>query len=149
MKNNKGFSIVETMVALAITTTVVAAAGYYIGFLSNIHQTASLKRSTAVAIHSFAENIRFNLSLYQVTFDNSLSNEENMLSFDRLPLAISGNRVIPRSECSSNPCKAYFGYIIIPSEFTRNLYQVKFMVASAHDRGVKWQEDYAYFITVK
>lgn len=149
MKNRKGFSLVETLVALGIGAVIAGAIAGYVAYLSKMHQTMILQKSTSQAIHAFAENIRFNLSLYQISFDNSVPREEALLAADKLPLAISENNVIPRSECSRKPCRAYLGYIIIPSEFVRNLYQVKFMVANVGSKEVVWQKDYSYYITVK
>ncbi|MNS84873.1 hypothetical protein D3C72_1187150 [compost metagenome] len=107
-----------------------------------------LRRVTGNTIHSFAESMRFNMSLYQITFDNSLTKEAEMLDPSKLPLGISRNNVVPRAECATKGCQAHFGYIIIPSIFIRNLYELKFKVVSP-DGKATWEQTYSYYITNK
>lgn len=148
MKNNKGFTLVEVSVATLLGALVTYAAISYITYLSGLNSRMTLRRIAANTIHSYTENIRYNLSLYQVSFDNSLEKENELLDFKNLPLAISDSTVVPRTECAKVGCQAYFGYIIIPSEFVRNLYQVKMRIWNASGKeGQGW--DQTYFITTR
>lgn len=148
MKDNKGFTLIEVSVAAFLGAMVAYAAISYITYLSNLNSRMTLRRIAANTVHSYVENIRYNLSLYQVSFDNSIEKEKELLALPNLPLAISDSVVVPRSECSKIGCQAYFGYIIIPSEFVRNLYQVKIRVWNANGKeGQGW--DQTYFITTR
>lgn len=148
MKNNKGFTLIEVSVAAFLGAMVAYAAISYITYLSNLNSRMTLRRIASNTIHSYAENIRYNLSLYQVSFNNSPEKENELLALNNLPLGISDSVVVPRSECAKVGCQAYFGYIIIPNEFVRNLYQVKIRVWNASGKeGQGW--DQTYFITTR
>lgn len=146
--NNKGFTLLEILIALVIGSITAACIASYITFLSRLHNQMKLRRASGDAIHAMAESIRFNLSLFQVSFDNSLSKEKEMLDPANLPLAVSKNTLVQRTECTKVPCQAYVGYIIIPSEIIRNVYEVKFLAVST-DKEATWKTNFSYFITVK
>lgn len=149
MKNQKGFTLIEILVSLIIGCVTAAVIASYISYLARLNAQMKLRRISGEAIHSLAESIRYNLSLFQVSFDNSTTKEDELLAVDKLPLAISNHNLINRTECSDQtPCQAYVGYIIIPSEIVRNLYQVKFSAVSTDAEG-KWRQNFTYFITVK
>lgn len=147
--NNKGFTILEVLVTTVVGGITAYMVASYMTDLNKLHQQLKLRRLTGEAVHSIAESIRFNLSYYQVTFDNSVTKELEVLTPSKLPLGVSKGSVIQKSECATRGCEAYMGYLIIPSEFVRNLYQVKFKIVSAKDMGVSWDKTYTYFITVK
>jgi prepilin-type N-terminal cleavage/methylation domain-containing protein len=150
--NNKGFTLIEILLALLIGCITAACIASYISFLAGLNNRMKLRRASGEAIHAMAESIRFNLSLFQVTYDNSNAKEEEMLAPAALPLAVASNTIVPRSTCGTGTpmvrCTAYVGYIIVPSEIIRNLYQVKFLAVST-DKEAKWKTDFTYFITVK
>lgn len=148
MKNQKGFTLVEILISLVIGCITAAVIASYISYLARLNAQMKLRRISGEAIHSLAESIRFNLSLFQVSFDNSTDKEEEMLAPDKLPLAISNHNLVQRAECEKVSCQAFVGYIIIPSEIVRNLYQVKFLAVSTDKEG-KWRQNFTYFITVK
>jgi len=148
--NNKGFTLIEILVALLIGCITAACIASYIAFLAGLNNRMKLRRASGEAIHAMAESIRFNLSLFQVTYDNRQAKEDEMLAPAALPLAVASNTIVPRSTCGTATvrCTAYVGYIIVPSEIIRNLYQVKFLAVST-DKEAKWKTDFTYFITVK
>lgn len=149
MKNQKGFTLIEILISLVIGSITAAVIASYISYLARLNAQMKLRRVSGEAIHSLAESIRYNLSLFQVSFDNSLEKEKELLAVDKLPLAISNHTLIKRSECVGQvTCQAFVGYIIIPSEIVRNLYQVKFLAVSTDAEG-KWRQNFTYFITVK
>lgn len=148
IKNQKGFTLIEILIALVIGSITAAVIASYISYLARLNAQMKLRRVSGEAIHSLAESIRFNLSLFQASFDNSITKEKEMLDPAKLPLAIQNHNLVQRSECAKVACQAYVGYIIIPSEIVRNLYQVKFLALSTDEEG-KWRQTFTYFITVK
>ena len=144
----KGFTVIEVLIALVIGFITIYATTSYLSYMAGLNAKMKLRRVTGNTIHSYAESMRFNMSLYQVTFDNSLTKEAEMLDPAKLPLGISRNNVVPRAECALKGCQAHFGYIIIPSIFIRNLYELKFKVVSP-DGKATWEQTYSYYITNK
>jgi prepilin-type N-terminal cleavage/methylation domain-containing protein len=148
MMNKKGFTIVEVLVASVIGVITAGVVASYISYLARVNQEMKIRRIAGNVVHSISESIRFNLSLFQVSFNNSPEHEEEMLKPANLPLGISNSKVIQRADCAKYGCQAYLGYIIIPSLLVRNLYEVKFLATSVDVEG-KWKTDFTYFITVK
>jgi type II secretory pathway pseudopilin PulG len=148
IKNSKGFTIVEILVTSVIGVLTALVVAGYLSYLAKLNQEMKIRRISGNIVHSISESIRFNLSLFQVTFDNSKDKEDAMLLPANLPLGISNSTLIQRTECVKYGCQAYLGYIIIPSDIVRNLYEVKFLAVST-DKEARWQTDYTYFITVK
>lgn len=146
--NKKGFTLLEVLIALVIGSITAACIASYISFLSRLHNQMKLRRVAGDAIHALAESVRFNLSLFQVSFDNSPTKGAELLDPAKLPLAVSNNGIVQRTECLKVRCQAYVGYIIIPSEIVRNVYEVKFLAVSI-DEEAKWRQNFSYFITVK
>lgn len=148
IRNKKGFTIIEVLVTSVIGVVTAGVVASYISYLARLNQEMKIRRIAGNVVHSISESIRFNLSLFQVSFDNSVASEEEMLKVENLPLGISNSTVVQRSQCAKVGCQAYLGYVIIPSEFVRNLYQVRFRATSIDAEG-KWKVEFTYFITVK
>ena len=148
MKNQKGFTVIEILVALVVGSITVYATTSYLTFMAGLNERMKLRRVTGNTVHSYAESMRFNMSLYQVNFDNTVSREESLMDAANLPLGISKNNVVPRSECAKVGCQAHLGYIISPSIFIRNLYELKFRITSP-DGKVSWDQSFNYYITNK
>lgn len=148
LDNRKGFTLVEVLVTAVIGVVTAGVVASYISYLARLNQELKIRRISGNIVHSVAESIRFNLSLYQVSFDNSLEKEKEMLLPANLPLGISNSVLVQRSECATVGCQAYLGYMIMPSLTVRNLYEVKFLAVSTDKEG-KWKADFTYFITVK
>ena len=148
IKNQKGYTLIEILIAAAIGSISVYALSSFLVGLNKMNAELRLKRVTGNTIQSLAESIRFNTSLFQVTFDNSGAAEQKLLAPASLPLGITTDgTMVQRSDCSLYGCRAYAGYVIIPHEFIRNLYQVRFLVVNSSNVSEKWES--SYYITVK
>lgn len=148
LTNQKGQAMIETMIAMVIGLISTYAMVSYLVDLNAINGRLKLQRLSREAIQAYAENIRYDTSLFQVTFDNSGSAEAQILAPAKLPLGITGeSSVIQRADCAKLGCLAYMGYVIIPHEFIRNLYEVKFVVINSSNESAKWET--SYYITVK
>lgn len=148
--NKRGFTLVEVLVTAAIGLVTAGVVASYVSYLAKLNHEIKIRRISGNIVHSIAESIRYNLSLFQVTFDNNSDTEKAILVPAKLPLGISNSSLIQRSECPTSKygCQAYLGYVIVPSDLVRNLYRVKFLATST-DAGAKWKTEFEYFITVK
>ncbi|MBO9665953.1 MAG: type II secretion system protein [Bdellovibrio sp.] len=148
IKNNKGFTILETLAAAVVGILVAYATFSYLTFSAKLTNQLKLSRVSNDVVQSIVESIRFNLSLYQVSFETSLDKEDELLKQEKLPYGISNGNLVARDQCGKTvPCQAYFGYIIVPSIFIRNLYQVNLRVSLPGREEAS--KKYTYFITVK
>lgn len=153
--SNRGFTMIELLASVAIGIIVSYSTYYYISYIAGMTSQLKLSRVANDNVQAIVESIRFNLSMYQVTFETNVKKEDALLTADKLPYGISNGNLIPREQCAKDGCQAYFGYVIVPSLFVRNLYQVdiKIALASQNILANKWKEEqwkkYTYFITVK
>lgn len=146
IKNQRGFTLIEVLVTAAIGVITASVIASYIAYLAKLNNEIKIRRISGNIVHSIAESVRYNLSLFQVSFDNNPDSVKAMLKADKLPLGISNSKLIQRTECATLGCQAYLGYVIVPNDVVRNLYQVKFQVTGTDGEG-KWE--FEYFITVK
>lgn len=148
MKNQNGYTMIEVLIAAAIGSFVVYTMASFLVGLNKLNAQLRLRRISSATMQSYAENIRFDTSLFQVTFNNGGSAEAQLLDPKNLPLGVTKEgSVIPKSGCQTQSCFAYMGYVILPHEVIRNLYQVRFLVVNPGDTSVKWES--SYYITVK
>ncbi len=148
IKGQSGYTMVEVLVSMLIGVFVVYTMASFLVGLNNINNKLRLRRISSSTIRAYAENIRFDTSLFQVTFNNGGAAEAQLLDPANLPLGISKDgAVVARTDCSTTGCSAYMGYVILPDAIIRNLYQVKFVVVNSSDTSVKWES--SYYITVK
>ncbi|WP_413561239.1 PilW family protein [Bdellovibrio sp. HCB209] len=153
--NNRGFTMIELLSSIVIGVIVSYSTYAYISYVANATTQLKLSRVANDNVQAIVESIRFNLSMYQVSFETNVLKEDALLAADKLPYGLSNGNMIPRAQCKSDGCQAYFGYVIIPSLFVRNLYQVDIKIALPKQNTLanKWKEDewkkYTYFITVK
>jgi prepilin-type N-terminal cleavage/methylation domain-containing protein len=147
--NNRGYTMIEILAAMVISIIISYTTYSYISYISNLTAQMRLTRIANDNVQAIVESIRFNLSLYQVTFNDNLEIEKALLASDKLPYGIVNGALVPRSECKTKACQAYLGYVIIPSLFVRNVYQVDLKIAlPTKNKEDKWKA-YTYFITVK
>ncbi len=155
LNNNRGYTMIELLAALVVGMIVSYSTYSYITYMAGMTSQIKLSRVSNDNVQAIVESIRFNLSLYQVSFETDITKEEALLKGNVLPYGLSNGSMIPRSQCATNPCQAYFGFVIVPSLFVKNLYQVdlKVTLPAQSNAGAKWKEEqwkkYTYFITVK
>lgn len=154
LNNNRGYTMIELLAAIVISIIVSYSTYSYVTYLANMTSQIKLSRVSNDTVQTIVESIRFNLSQYQVSFNSDIQAEKDLLDANVLPYGIARGEMVNRADCAQK-CQAYFGYVIIPSLFVRNLYQVDIKVVLAKQSNVsaKWKEDqwkkYTYFITVK
>jgi PIN domain nuclease of toxin-antitoxin system len=155
LNNNRGYTMIEILAALVVAMIVSYSTFSYISYMAKMTSQIKLARISNDNVQAIVESIRFNLSLYQVSFETDLTKEDALLKANALPYGLSNGTMIPRAQCATNPCQAYFGFVIVPSLFVKNLYQVdlKVTLPIQNNAASKWKEEewkkYTYFITVK
>lgn len=131
--NQKGFTLVEVLVALAMIVTVGSL--FSLGFLNykKIHMKARTSSTVMKQINNLVESIRPNLQAYQINFDANQT-----LSADSLPMAWNREYIGKVEDCPD--CPGRLGYTIQPTTQS-GLYLVNVMVTHK-----EWA-DYEYYQT--
>lgn len=121
MTNNRGFTIVESLIALGL---VVLLGVIFSSALLSLNKTTNENLTSSTSerqLASIAENIRVGVEHYQVNFE-SQGNESEVLKLENLPMAWDSSRVLPRSECEN--CPGTFGFTVRPLDDFRGLFLV-------------------------
>jgi prepilin-type N-terminal cleavage/methylation domain-containing protein len=143
---NKGFSLVELMVSVAIFGTVVVI---YIGITKNFYQSNKGILETTVVnnyVNGIYNNIQSNIELYQVSYDSSkFRNMTSALSLQQnLPIAWDATKLEDVTSCPL--CPGRMGYIIEPVIGYRGLYKLTIRVTHPKIIGFK---DYVMLLVGK
>jgi len=136
--NQKGFTLVEVLVALAMIVTVATC--FSLGYLNYKAIYLKTKTSSAVMkqINNVVESIRPNLQAYQINYDS-----QQQLNADNLPMAWNRNFVGKVADCPN--CPGRMGYTIQPTTQS-GLYLVNVMVT--HKDWTEY-EYYQSYVSVK
>lgn len=144
MRSQQGFSLVETLVAVAL----VALVGF--SLVVGVHQfrilvaKSQLTQAVDRQIMDIVENIRPNINLYQI--DYTLTEAERMaaLNLDRLPMAWDVGILARVADCTV--CAGRYGYVIQPYPVYPGLYLLT--VRLTH-RSWESYRDYTFLVTAK
>lgn len=144
MMNQKGFSLVETLVAVALVALVGFSLVVGIHHFRTIVSNAQLSQTIDRQIMDVVENIRPNINLYQI--DYTLSEAERMatLNPDRLPMAWDIGILARARDCDY--CAGRYGYVIQPYPVYPGLYLLT--VRLTH-RSWDSYRDYTFLVTAK
>lgn len=115
LKNEKGFSLLEVMMAGAIFGILMMAILAAIDFLGTNQQRTRHLTAEDRTVSSLINNIRANLHLYQVVYDPYRPegpNEKRDELLDELPLAFNANEIVPKDDCKA--CPGRLGVVIQP-----------------------------------
>ncbi|MBS1971605.1 MAG: prepilin-type N-terminal cleavage/methylation domain-containing protein [Bdellovibrionales bacterium] len=136
--NQKGFTILEVLVALAMIVTVGSL--FSLGFLNYqaIHLKAVNSSIVMKQINNLVESIRPNLQAYQINFDSN-----TQLSADNLPMAWNKDYIGRVEDCPD--CPGRLGYTIQPTTQS-GLFLVNVMVTHK-----EWKESeyYQTYVSIK
>lgn len=144
MRNAKGFSLVEAMVAIGLVSLV----GFSLAV--GIHQFRTLVAKSQVSqvvdrqINDIVENIRPNINLYQIDYSISETERLDALAIEKLPMAWDVGVMATAKSCPS--CPGRYGYIIQPFSGLPGLYMLT--VRMTH-RSWEAFRDYTFVVTAK
>ena len=122
--SRNGFTLIETMLALAILGVAVVGSMTAINFVSDqaTHQTAAATEDKSIGM--LVESVRANIAIYQTTFAPSGSLDSNgvlisdgILLASKMPYAWNADKMIPVSSLKPAELAAYpgrMGFIIQP-----------------------------------
>jgi type II secretory pathway pseudopilin PulG len=143
--NNRGFSIVENIVAVGIS--VVAMAGIVSGlfYMKKMGGEAVLRSTEEKEIIQVIENVRTGIDKYQVTYDTTEAVREKLLALEKLPGAWGPDKISFAKDCPS--CPGRYGFIIQPYDTYRGLYMVT--VRISHNDWPEKYKDYQFVVSVR
>lgn len=122
LKNQKGFSILESLLGLAMITLV---GSFFISgamSLKKVSADSSTKNSLYKQINDVIESIRPNVRMYQINYFTSDQERNAALALETLPMSW-GNGIISTAEKCSQ-CPGRYGYVIQSYPGMKGLYLV-------------------------
>ena len=136
MRNEKGFSLIEVLVATAILS-VLAVSMMSVLSLSASQQTGMVANVTEdKMVSDIVEQVTSNPDMYQKYFAPTSANLEDALAPEQLPLAWSKDFLGPATQCPA--CPGRVGYVFTPLQDLPGLYMVTIRYTnSSQFEGVK------------
>lgn len=146
MRNQKGFSLVEVMVALGVLGVVVYYFSSGTSFLSQRNKQLEELMIMDRHVNTLYENIQSNSDVYQITYDPKEFNDNADPSKlkDYLPLAWDLKILTDKKNCEV--CPGRMGYVIVPLDGYRGLY--KLTIRATHPK-VQGYKEYNFLINGK
>lgn len=146
MKNQKGFTLVEVLIAGGILAAVVYWFAGGTTFLSKRNKQLEELMIMERHVNALYENIQSNIDVYQVTYDPREFNDNADPSKlkDYLPMAWDMKILTDVKNCKE--CPGRMGYVIVPLDGYRGLY--KLTIRATHPK-VPVFKDYSFLINGK
>ena len=146
MKNEKGFTLVEVMVAAGVLAVVVYIFSGGTSFLAIRNKQLEELMIMERHVNALYENIQSNIDVYQVTYDPQEFNENADPSKLNKYLPLAWDMKILTSVDNCENCPGRMGYVIVPLDGYRGLY--KLIIRATHPK-VPLFKDYIFLINGK
>lgn len=145
LRSQRGFSIIETLVAVAVSLIVMS--GLLVGafYIRKMSSSVQVRSTEEKQIAQVIENIRSSVENYQVTYDASETAREAALQIKNLPMAWSSDVITTVAACKD--CPGRFGFVIQPFEGMRGLYIVTLRLT--HREWTEGAKDYQFVVSVR
>ncbi|MCM2280918.1 MAG: prepilin-type N-terminal cleavage/methylation domain-containing protein [Bdellovibrionaceae bacterium] len=145
LSGERGHTLVEVIVALVVLLIVIAASTQGLTQLRGVFGSLVTSRVRSQEVNNVIENLRNNITLYQINFDSSPDAREALLDPERLPLAWNNVGVFNVEECAS--CPGRLGYVIQPYPMLRGVYLVH--VRLTHKSMGDTYQDHRFIVSTK
>ncbi|MEK2646138.1 hypothetical protein [Bdellovibrio sp. BCCA] len=122
LKNNKGISIIESLLGLAMITLVGSFFISGVLGMKKIAKDSGTKNSVYKQINDVIENIRPNVRMYQINYVQTDEERNNALALDKLPMAWGNGKLEPKETCPG--CPGRYGFVIQAYPGIKGLYLV-------------------------
>jgi hypothetical protein len=146
LKQSKGQSIVESLVALGLISVIGMTFASGLISLRNTSKKSLMSSSTDRQIADIAENIKSGVQDYQVNFDYDQTHIDDYLPINNLPMQWDVGKVAAKGNCKT--CEGTYGYIIQPYEKYRGLYLVTLRMTHKSWLPEKFR-DYTFVVSAK
>lgn len=152
-RNEKGFTLVENLIALAIVGVV--SIGLFGGMvvMQKLATTSRMMSASDKQISDIADSVRVALESHQIDFGRSVksSAEQNIdsinrsLDVDKLPMYWDTGMTGTKEDCPN--CQGRYGFIIQPFEQFPGLYVVTLRVT--HESWMEPYKEYQFVVSAR
>lgn len=126
MRNNRGFSLVEVLVAIGLLGVGIAGlTSLIISEKKSIARNIA-KRNMDLYYLGLVEQIQSDMNSFQVSYFSTVTDLDNFLNPATLPLGFDGQSVHPIASCPT--CPAKIGVAAMPHYIIRSNYHVKIRI---------------------
>ncbi len=121
IRNQKGFTIIESLVALALLAIVISISYSSIQQVRNLSAQVSSGESSEKQVLQIIENVRSNMNIYKANYEYYTNESADLLlATEKLSMAWDKNMDTEVKNCPA--CKGRYGYVLQPYEKYRGLY---------------------------
>jgi cytoskeletal protein RodZ len=141
----QGYSLMEALLAIALISLMGTILATGLVQYRKIVGRSQMNHSVDQELSDIVENIRPNLSLYQINFNATAQARETALNQRDLPMAWAPGQITTAAACPG--CPGRFGFVIQPFPDQTGLY-----VLTLRMTNTEWHEpyrDYSFLVTTK
>ena len=144
MRNSRGFSLIEALIALGMVSFIACALGLGLFEYKKIIKKSQSNHVIEKQIKEIVENIRPNINLYQINYDSSKDALDRALDVNKLPMAWGPGKSVMAKDCAS--CPGRFGFTVQPFPNWPGLY-----ILTLRMTHTDWSSyrDYTFLVTTK
>ncbi len=119
--NQKGVTIIESLIALALLTIVMLISYSSIQQVKKISAHVSTSESSEKQVLQIIENVRSNMNTFKANYEYYTDEKaEELLAEDKLAMAWDKNMLTTVKNCQD--CKGRYGFVLQPYEKYRGLF---------------------------
>lgn len=144
--NQKGFTIIESLVALALLAIVMGISFSSIQQVRNLSSQVSTSESSEKQVLQIIENVRSNMNTFKATYEYYTDEKsEELLAQNKLSMAWDKNILTTVANCQS--CKGRYGYVLQPYEKYRGLFILTLKIT--HENWGANSKKYKFLVSAK
>lgn len=146
IRNQKGFTIIESLIALGLLSIVMAISYSSIQQVRNLSAQVTTSESSEKQVLQIIENVRSNMNTFKATYEYYTDEKaDELLATNKLSMAWDKNVLTTAASCPK--CKGRYGYVLQPYEKYRGLFVLTLKIT--HENWGANSKKYKFLVSAK